>query len=93
MFAYKKPKDGPEMAARKLNTAAKRAVAIHEAGHYLVGYLLNKEGLYFRKPAMATIIGRYSYLGVVSLQYDEKCGPAMRPLYSQEFEIIFKIKI
>ena len=91
MYGHRKPKEGPELVSMKLNKFAKRAVATHEAGHYLVGYLLNKKGLYHRKPAMVTIIGRYSYLGRVNFQSDEKYDPAISPLYNERSGLVIAL--
>jgi len=71
MYGVSKVTMGPELVSMKLKENATRSLAIHEAGHCLVGYLLNKSGHYLYKPRIATIIGRYWALGHVSVREDE----------------------
>jgi len=76
MYGLDKVMAGPELMSMKLRSpAATKGVAIHEAGHCLVAYLLNQNDQFFRKPRVATIVGRFWSNGHVGLQYDEKDGP------------------
>ena len=70
--AFDKITMGPELLSMEQSTEGMRKTAIHEGGHCLIAYLLNKSGEYDAKPRKATITRRGSALGHVSFQQDEK---------------------
>ena len=63
---------GPELLSMQQSVEGMRKTAIHEGGHCLVAYLLNKSGEYEAKPRKATVTRRGPALGHVSFQRDEK---------------------
>jgi len=71
---------GPELLSMEQSADGMRKTAIHEGGHCLLAYLLNKDGVYDAKPRKATITRRGGALGHVSFQQDEKADEESQSL-------------
>jgi len=70
-YAFDKISMGPELLSMEQTKDGMHKTAIHEGGHCLCAYLLNKAGKYDSKPRKATITRRGGALGHVSFQQDE----------------------
>lgn len=79
-YAFDKITMGPELLSMEQSADGMRKTAIHEGGHCLLAYLLNKDGVYDAKPRKATITRRGGALGHVSFQQDEKADEESQSL-------------
>lgn len=87
-YAYDKITMGPELISMKQNEAGERKTAIHEGGHCLLAYLLNKQGVYDSKPRKMTVIRRGGALGHVSFISDEKSDENSQSLQSLRSHLV-----
>ena len=79
-FAFDKITMGPELKSMKQNDDGERKTAIHEGGHCLIAYLLNKAGKYDSRPRKATVTRRGGALGHVSFMSDEESDESSQSL-------------
>ena len=79
---------GPELVSMDQSPDGMRKTAIHEGGHCLTAYLLNKAGEYDSKPRKATITRRGGALGHVSFQQDEKTDEESQSLQSLRSHLV-----
>jgi len=87
-YAYDKITMGPELSSMKQNESGERKTAIHEGGHCLLAYLLNKEGVYDNKPRKMTVVRRGGALGHVSFISDENSDENSQSLQSLRSHLI-----
>ena len=79
---------GPELSSMKQNADGERKTAIHEGGHCLLAYLLNKEGVYDNKPRKMTVVRRGGALGHVSFISDESSDENSQSLQSLRSHLV-----
>ena len=87
-YAYDKITMGPELSSMKQNADGERKTAIHEGGHCLLAYLLNKEGVYDNKPRKMTVVRRGGALGHVSFISDESSDETSQSLQSLRSHLV-----
>jgi len=87
-YAFDKITMGPELVSMDQSPDGMRKTAIHEGGHCLAAYLLNKAGEYDSKPRKATITRRGGALGHVSFQQDEKTDEESQSLQSLRSHLV-----
>ena len=87
-YAYDKITMGPELSSMKQNADGERKTAIHEGGHCLLAYLLNKEGVYDNKPRKMTVVRRGGALGHVSFISDESSDENSQSLQSLRSHLV-----
>jgi ATP-dependent metalloprotease len=87
-YAFDKITMGPELLSMEQSADGMRKVAIHEGGHCLAAYLLNKAGEFDLKPRKATITRRGDSLGHVAYQQDEKTDEESKSLQSLRAELV-----
>jgi len=87
-YAYDKITMGPELLSMKQNADGERKTAIHEGGHCLLAYLLNKEGVYDNKPRKMTVVRRGGALGHVSFISDESSDENSQSLQSLRSHLV-----